>query len=687
MRTLFSTLLWVLAIHFSIAQTPNIIITEIMYNSPESGTDSLEFIELYNNEDTAVIVTGYTFSSGVQFTFPADTLQAGEYVLIAVDSIAFFNNFGVTAFEWSGALTNGGEGIALRDSSGNVVDTLTFDEMAPWPNRASGLGASIVLCDADADNTDPDNWQASTQLTEVFVNGLTLRASPGAADSCMVRPAGYPTYLIPVVTTVDTVGIPDSLDLKVETQGIVYGANLRTSGLEFALIDVAGNGIRVFNANEDFDYTPTEGDGVGVRGTINVFNGLTQIIVDTVWRISQLNTLVDPTIVTALSEDTESELITIENVTLVNPAQWTNAGAGFNVDVTNGTDTFQLRVDAETNVFGMAAPTDTFDLTGIGGQFDSEAPFLDGYQIQPRYIEDIDPYVPAGEPDYPRYDIGDITNNTATGQPDSLGVNVEIQGVVYGVNIRGANNGLQFTIIDDNGDGITVFSTSETYDYTVMEGDEIIVRGEIAFFNGLTEIVPDTLWEVSENNTLIDPILVDSLGEFTESQLVRINGLTLVNPAQWTNSGSGFNIDVTNGTDTFQIRIDADVNIFGQPAPTGTFDLIGIGSQFDNSSPYTSGYQIFPRYQEDILIVSSVIDPTLAEGVKLYPNPVVDILTFENPNGFDRVRITNMLGQQLLEFKKVNTKAQFDVSRLAPGTYTLTLVRNDRVWATTFVKQ
>lgn len=89
MRTLFATLLlWAICACTAFAQTPKIVITEIMYNSPESGTDSLEFIELYNNEDTAVILTGYTFSSGVQFTFPADTLQAGAYVVIAVDSVA-----------------------------------------------------------------------------------------------------------------------------------------------------------------------------------------------------------------------------------------------------------------------------------------------------------------------------------------------------------------------------------------------------------------------------------------------------------------------------------------------------------------------------------------------------------------------------------------------------------------------
>ena len=37
----------------------------------------------------------------------------------------------------------------------------------------------------------------------------------------------------------------------------------------------------------------------------------------------------------------------------------------------------------------MMAPTMPFTLHGIGGQFDNEAPFLDGYQILPRTSDDI----------------------------------------------------------------------------------------------------------------------------------------------------------------------------------------------------------------------------------------------------------------------------------------------------------
>jgi len=40
----------------------------------------------------------------------------------------------------------------------------------------------------------------------------------------------------------------------------------------------------------------------------------------------------------------------------------------------------------------------------------------------------------------------------------------------------------------------------------------------------------------------------------------------------------------------------------------------------------------------------------------------------------------------VLEIKNVNTKAQLDVSRLAPGIYNLTFVKGNRAWAMEFVK-
>lgn len=86
-----------------------VVINEIMYNPPESGNDSLEYIEIYNAGVTDVDLTGYTMA-GVEFTFPTHTLAADEYVVVSINPAALMNNFSVDAFAWtSGALKNGGE--------------------------------------------------------------------------------------------------------------------------------------------------------------------------------------------------------------------------------------------------------------------------------------------------------------------------------------------------------------------------------------------------------------------------------------------------------------------------------------------------------------------------------------------------------------------------------------------------
>ncbi|MFQ5446524.1 MAG: lamin tail domain-containing protein, partial [Saprospiraceae bacterium] len=145
---------------------------------------------------------------------------------------------------------------------------------------------------------------------------------------------------------------------------------------------------------------------------------------------------------------------------------------------------------------------------------------------------------------YPAYDIATVTTVDADGLPDSLGVTCQLQGIVHGIDFQG-NTNIQFYFIDQTG-GISLFS-SDDFGYTVTEGDEVVVQGAISHFNCLTQINPDTLWLVSQGNPLVEPLLTTFLDESTESELIRINNLTLVDPGQWTGSGSGFNVDVTNG--------------------------------------------------------------------------------------------------------------------------------------------
>jgi plastocyanin len=207
----------------------------------------------------------------------------------------------------------------------------------------------------------------------------------------------------------------------------------------------------------------------------------------------------------------------------------------------------------------------------------------------------------------PTYPIATVTTNDANGEPDSLNVYCKVSGTVFTGDFDG-NNGYSFYIHDGTG-GINVFNFNDVPGYpTPTIGDSIRVIGEIDFFNGLTEIVPDSIVVISAGNTTVSPTLVFDLDETTESELIRLNGFYLADPTQWPATGSNSNVDITNGQDTLVMRIDRDTDVDGTTAPIAYFDLIGVGGQFDNSSPYNEGYQIFPRDSTDII---PIMLPTL----------------------------------------------------------------------------
>ncbi len=166
--------------------SPNLVITEIMYNPPESGTDTLEFIELYNNSTDTIDLEGVYFSEGIEYTFPSQTMLPDTFVVVAKDSIAMLNTFGINVQQWtSGGLKNSGEKIELRDKVDNVIDSLTYDDAAPWPLTPDGDGPSLTLCNPDLDNSLGENWNASIYFQAVNAAGDSIWATPGFA--CQIQ--------------------------------------------------------------------------------------------------------------------------------------------------------------------------------------------------------------------------------------------------------------------------------------------------------------------------------------------------------------------------------------------------------------------------------------------------------------------------------------------------------------------
>jgi len=226
---------------------------------------------------------------------------------------------------------------------------------------------------------------------------------------------------------------------------------------------------------------------------------------------------------------------------------------------------------------------------------------------------------------YSPYTIGEVTTNAANGVADSTDVLVSIVGIVHCIDFDG-NEGISFTIIDDNNDGVNVFNFDDVSDYVVNEGDKITVLGKIGQFNGLTQVVADSILTLESGLPTVTPTIVTTLDESTESQWITIENVNFVNPISTFPTGSN-NIDVTDGTNVYTLRIDSDTDIPGGAAPQVDFSVTGVGGQYDNSSPYDGGYQLFPCGIGSFVPESTSGINEFATSVSVYPNPFNNSLT------------------------------------------------------------
>ena len=161
-----------------LAASQHVVINEINYNSHEDF-ESKDWVELYNSGATDVDLTGWTYSDADDdhvFAFSDGTiLKSGEYLVVSQEIASFSaihpgvsNVVGDADFGLAGS----GELVRIFDASGAIVDSLTYDDSAPWPEEADGNGYTLALTNPTCDNHLPECWSASEQM-----NG-----SPGAPN-------------------------------------------------------------------------------------------------------------------------------------------------------------------------------------------------------------------------------------------------------------------------------------------------------------------------------------------------------------------------------------------------------------------------------------------------------------------------------------------------------------------------
>jgi hypothetical protein len=147
---------------------PVVVINEINYNS-SSGFNPDDWIELCNATKGAIDISGWVFmdeNRTPSFVMnPGTVLQPDSYIVITKDSQLFSSLFpAVSNYEgnMNNGLSGGGEVLYLYDTSGRLVDSLTYDNGSPWPRSPDGGGTTLELKNPGLENSLATNWAASS---------------------------------------------------------------------------------------------------------------------------------------------------------------------------------------------------------------------------------------------------------------------------------------------------------------------------------------------------------------------------------------------------------------------------------------------------------------------------------------------------------------------------------------------
>ena len=124
-------------------------VSEIFYN-PVGPAEDGEFIEVVNYGSDEIDLSGVSFTDGINYTFPDGTnLAAGAFLIVRNG-------------EYEGALSDGGETIELSNKAGEIIETFTYSDDAPWPEIADGDGHSLVrIAPGNDDPNAPQSWRIS----------------------------------------------------------------------------------------------------------------------------------------------------------------------------------------------------------------------------------------------------------------------------------------------------------------------------------------------------------------------------------------------------------------------------------------------------------------------------------------------------------------------------------------------
>ena len=162
-------------------KTP-VVFSEIMWKpAPRADGKNLEFLELYNSNPWFQDIGNYQITcADMSYRFPAGTqIPGGGYLVVGAAPADLASVYGLTNVTgpYTGSLKHA-ETLELLDEQTNVLLTVPYTDIYPWPVAAGGTGHSLVLANPSYGEGDPRAWDISD----------VVGGSPGQMDGYTPSP-------------------------------------------------------------------------------------------------------------------------------------------------------------------------------------------------------------------------------------------------------------------------------------------------------------------------------------------------------------------------------------------------------------------------------------------------------------------------------------------------------------------
>ncbi|MCP4192858.1 MAG: tandem-95 repeat protein [Planctomycetaceae bacterium] len=257
----------------------NIYLGEVHYHpgvtdSLDISRDELEFVEVVNNSGAPADISHWRLDNAVDLQFPSNTILAnGERItLVGFDpqsetgkADAFRDIHGMNATAallgpYTGVLDNGGERLELERPEDLeqiglgfvLVDRVVYEDNAPWPTAADGLGKSLHRNVAVTYGDFNTSWEAATP-------------SPGTGEM---------TINIDPVANDDQYAIDEGGLLNVIASGVIKNDTDQDGDtLTVTLLTTTSNGSVTLLPNGSFTYSHDGGETNSDQFTYRVSDG------------------------------------------------------------------------------------------------------------------------------------------------------------------------------------------------------------------------------------------------------------------------------------------------------------------------------------------------------------------------------------------------------------------------------